>query len=195
MRSQITTKRGDAGETVALSGDSYSKAHPIMECVGTLDELRAHTALLRLAIIKEEPGDWEDLSAFLLWVMHAFFTIGAACSDPLNRHPEYHTRHLTRADLERLDAEQQGLEARTPLPGAFIVSATSTTAAQADIACTVARRFERTLARLGEEFPDFKGGEIMAFANRLSDCLYVLARHIEHPDHEVPDYPPPGGAG
>ena len=42
MRSKVTTKRGDHGETTALSGQSYSKAHPIIACAGAVDEARAH---------------------------------------------------------------------------------------------------------------------------------------------------------
>jgi len=188
MNSQVTTKRGDQGQTTALSGDSYSKADPVMACVGTLDELRAHTAMLRLRIIEERPEDREALAEFLLWLLHMHFLIGSACSDPLNKHPEYRRRDLSAGDVEKLEAEQQRLERRTPLPKSFIVSAANTLAAQADIACTVARRLERNLVGLKEAVPAFEAVDILQFVNRLSDFLYVLARSLEHPTHETVDY-------
>ena len=188
MKSQVTTKRGDRGETTALSGDSYSKAHPVMECVGTLDELRAHTAMARLRILEERPENHEALAEFLLWLLHMYFLIGSACSDPLDKHPEYRKRGLTANDVEKLDAEQQRLEERTPLPKTFIVSATDTLAARVDIACAVARRLERKLVRLTEQIPEFNAADMIVFVNRLSDYLYILARSLEHPQHQTVDY-------
>lgn len=188
MKSQVTTKRGDAGSTTAISGDAYPKSHILMECVGTLDELRAHTALARLRIIEEKPANCEHLAEFLLWLLHAYFLIGSACSDPLNKHPEYRKRDLNAKDLETLEAEQQRIEERTPLPQAFIVSANNTLAAQVDLTCTVCRRLERNIVRLKEEAPEFQGHEIFMFLNRLSDFLYMLARSLEHPRHQTVDY-------
>ncbi len=188
MKSQVTTKRGDHGFTTALSGESFPKSHPVMECVGTVDELRAHTALLRLQILEAKPADYEALAAFLLWLLHAHFLIGTACSDPRNRHPEYRKGAITPRDIARLEAEQLRLEERTPLPHSFIVAASNPLAAQADIACTVARRLERHVVRLMEVIGEFQASDILIFLNRLSDYLYILARSLEHPQHTIVDY-------
>ena len=188
MKSQVTTKRGDNGFSTALSGESYPKSHPVMECVGSVDELRAHTAMLRLRILEGKPEDSEAVAQFLLWLLHTYFVIGTACSDPQNRHPEYHKGAITAREITRLEAEQTRLEERTPLPHAFVVSASNTLAAQADITCTVARRLERNVVRLMEAVPEFQAGDILVFLNRLSDFLYILARRLEHPRHETVDY-------
>ena len=188
MHSQVTTRRGDKGETTALSGDSFPKSHPIMECVGSVDELRAHTALVRLRLLDEKPKDYERLADFLLWLLHAYFLIGAACSDPLNKHPEYRKRDIQPSDLAKLEAEQQWLEEQTPLPHSFIVSASNALSGQVDIACTVVRRLERNLVRLKEQVPEFQADDLFMFVNRLSDFLYMLARKIEHPTHVTVDY-------
>ena len=188
MDSQVTTKRGDAGETTALSGDSIPKSHPIAECVGAVDELRAHTALARLRIIAEKPRHYERAAESLLWLMHTYFLIGSACSDPWNKHPERRKRDIGPKDLKRLEAEQQWLEERTPLPSAFIVSASGASSAQVDVACSVARRLERNMMRLRECVPEFVSADLFAFVNRLSDFLYMLARMIDHPVHETVRY-------
>ena len=188
MKSQVTTKRGDDGTTSALDGQSYSKSHPIMECVGTLDELRAHTGLLRLAILDHKPRDYEALTEFLLWLMAQYFPIGSACSDPENKRPEYHPRKITQADVDKLEAEQLRLETLTPLPRAFILTASTPVAAQADLACAVARRLERRCVALKETIPAFDAKLLLVFLNRLSDYLFILARSLEEGKHITGQY-------
>lgn len=188
MPSQVTTRQGDTGETGSLGGDRYSKNHPLMECAGVLDELRIQTAVVRLRMLEEQPEAYAEVADFLFWLLHAYFLIGSACSDPLEKHPECRQGRLSRAHLDMLEAFQQRLEEQTPLPRAFIVSPGSMLAAQADIACTLARRFERRLVHLKEAVPEFECAGILAFANRLGDCLYMIARYVEKPNHCTIDY-------
>ena len=188
MKSQVTTKQGDSGFANALSGDRFPKSHPIMECVGTVDELRTHLARIRLRMLQETGSQYEESAVFLLWLLHTCFLIGATCSDCENKHPEYRIRDLLPLDLDRLEAEQMRLEAQTPLPHHFVVSATHLLSADVDIACTVARRLERSLVRLKEATPAFDAETVLCFMNRLSDYLFILARHLEHPEHHVVDY-------
>lgn len=188
MKSQITTKNGDAGEAMALNGNRYSKAHPLMECVGAVDELRAHTALLHQQISSSERPDRDELAAFLLWVLHTYFLMGTACSDPERARPEFRHDEIGPEHLGHLEKEQARLEKSVQLPHAFIVSAGDSLAAQADVTAAVARRFERALVRLREVCPGFEADAMLAYTNRLSDYLYMLARYIEHPNHMAVDY-------
>ncbi len=188
MRSQVTTKRGDDGSATALSGDSMSKSHPIMECVGTLDELRAHTAMARLHIMEDKPPYYDRLVDSLLWLLHTYLLVGSACSDPANKHPEFRKRNIGLDDVARLEREQEWLEELTPLPQEFVISATNVVSAEVDIACTVARRFERELVRLKEAVPEFAAEDVLVFVNRRSDLLYMLDRRLEHPTHETVRY-------
>ena len=55
MKSNVTTGKGDSGQTRALDGTQFEKCHPMMEAVGTLDTLRTHTALLRLQLQEQYP--------------------------------------------------------------------------------------------------------------------------------------------
>ena len=188
MKSQVTTKLGDDGQTMALSGVRYSKAHAIMDCVGTLDELRAHTATLRLTVLDSGRADAQEAAHFLLWLMHVYFPIGSALSDPENARPEYHKVALTPGHLERLEREQARLEEQTPLPPIFVVCATNAAAAQADVTCTVARRLERAVVHLAEQHSAFEAKNVLAFLNRLSDYLFILARYLEDGQHTALDY-------
>ena len=179
MKSKITTKQGDCGTSRALNGTHYPKSHPIIECVGTIDDARNHTALIRLLIMLDKPQGHEALGEFLLWVLNSYFRIGASCSDPENQHPEYHTHPITQDDIEHIEAEQLRLEAQTRLPNAFTVSALNVMAAEVDITCSVVRRMERSIVRLKETVPAFDGANILVFVNRLSDYLFILARSLD----------------
>jgi len=188
MRSRVTTKQGDTGETRTLAGDLLPKCHIVLECTGGVDALRAHTALVRVMMLDEEPQHFAESAEFLLWLLHAYFLVGAEVNDPECKHPEYRHDTLSERHLERLEAEQQRLEATLTLPRSFIVCASTLAAAQADIAATVARALERNLVRLKAETPSFEADVILKFVNRTSDYLYILARHLENGAHLPVDY-------
>ncbi|MDP7638182.1 MAG: ATP:cob(I)alamin adenosyltransferase [Candidatus Hydrogenedentes bacterium] len=187
-RSQVTTKRGDRGKTVAISGVTYSKSHVIMDVCGAVDSLRAHTAMARLLALESGAPDAAGHGAFLLWLMHVYFLIGSECSDPLNKHPEHRKQDVSAKHLEKLEAAQTELESRTRLPKRFVVGASNRVAAQLDIASTQARALERDVVRLMEAAPEFTADSILPFVNRLSDFLFMLARTIEDGQHITVDY-------
>lgn len=188
MKSQVTTKGGDSGETSALSGERLSKGHVIMDCVGALDELRAQTALARQVVLHTSARDAEAVAEFLRWLTHIYFLLGTALSDPRGLRPEYRRVDLGLGHLRRLEREQERFEAATPLPPSFIAAASNLAAAQVDVACGVARRLERETARLKQTVPEFAAEHIFAFENRLSDCLFMLARYLESGQHLTVDY-------
>lgn len=188
MKSHVTTGQGDTGQTRILSGDWVSKAHPILECTGWLDALRAQLALVRQNILHENPPGAEDHARFILWLLHCCFLVGSAVNDPLRKKPEYRMGEITNAYLARLEQEQARLEDHLELPRAFIACAANPLAAQIDLTTTTARTFERSLVRLKEALPEFDAEKLLAFCNRLSDYLYILARTLENGQHHPVDY-------
>ncbi|MBM3290725.1 MAG: ATP:cob(I)alamin adenosyltransferase [Candidatus Hydrogenedentes bacterium] len=186
-RSQVTTKRGDTGETTTLGGDDVSKAHPTIECCGAVDELRAYVALVRQLALARRPDDTQS-AEFLLWLLHCCFAIGSQCSDPRNAHPEYRKIDIGPSHIDKLEAFQQKLEDAVALPKQFVVSATNELAAHADVMTTLARRLERALVRLKEVEPQFDCATLLVFVNRLSDTLYMLARTFDGGAHQTVDY-------
>ncbi len=176
MKSQVTTKRGDSGTTVTLGGETLSKGHPAIECVGTLDELRTNTAYVRLLIIEAEFAESGRLAEFLKWILETYFVIGATCSDASSS--KVH-KCVEAADLDKLELAQSFLEERVELPKAFSVSAQGKVAAQIDILCTIVRRFERRLVAYKETAPELDTETLLPFVNRLSDYFYMLARYVD----------------
>ena len=192
-KSYVTTKQGDTGTTRTLGGEKLSKGHPILECSGHLDTLRAHTALLRIRLIEAGPPGVDAHADFLWWLLHVYFVMGTEISDPKNAHPEYRQGTVDAACLARLEAEQARLEAALELPKAFIVSASTSLSAEIDLNVTIVRDLERELARLRDAVPEFNAGALLAFTNRLSDYLFVLARTVEAGNHLNVDYGVLGG--
>ncbi|PCJ60829.1 MAG: hypothetical protein COA73_07980 [Candidatus Hydrogenedentota bacterium] len=187
-RSQVTTKRGDTGTTVALSGDTLSKAHPVLEATGCVDAARAYTARFRLMLESSMREDRDEILDFIHWLMHVYFLIGSHCNDPENKHPEYRNRDLSQKHLDTLESFQAGLEQRVKLPKYFILSATTMLSAEADIVCVEVRRLERALVQLKEAVPDFDTSILLPFVNRLSDTLFMLARLLEDGQYRSVDY-------
>ncbi|MCC6487383.1 MAG: ATP:cob(I)alamin adenosyltransferase [Candidatus Hydrogenedentes bacterium] len=188
MRSQVTTKQGDGGETRTLGGEKVPKSHPIVECTGALDEARAYTALVRHHLLERFPEGQEGPAQFLLWLLHVYFLIGTACNDPRRKHPEYRRGELGEPQIRRLEAEQERLESRVTLPRQFIVTASNPLSAEVDVLATHVRRLERSIVRLKESVPEFDTTALFPFINRLSDTLYLLARDLEHGTHHTVDY-------
>lgn len=174
--SKVTTKKGDKGQTRTIAGDIHSKTHPILECCGRLDELRAQTALLRLEVIEHEHEEAGEIASILYWILHVYFLIGTECNDPHAKKPEYRYQSVSRRHLERLEDYQAYLEDLVVLSKDFIVSAADPMAARFDVLCTVARTFERSVVALQEAVPEFDAEHILAFTNRLSDFFFVVAR-------------------
>ena len=188
MGSQVTTKRGDSGETRALSGEVYSKSHPIFMACGDVDAVRAGIAALRLKLQLDDSEQAKEASEFLFWLLHVCFLIGSQCNDPLNKKPEYRNRDIGAAQLEALETFQAKVEAQVELPKFFIVSASNELAAMTDILCTDVRRLERSIVVLKETLPGFDTTVLLPFINRLSDTIFMLARWFENGDHTPVDY-------
>ena len=188
MKSRVTTGKGDAGDTTLLDGTPVPKSHPLIAATGAVDELRAHTALARQFMLRDKPRDWERLAEFLLWVLHTYFLIGTACSDPGRRRPELWKGELGDQHLAILEREQARLEQDMSVPELFVLSARSVASAQVDVACTAARRLERVLVELRQTVPEIDHGALFTYVNRLSDCLFVLARYLDEDAYLLVDY-------
>lgn len=164
---KIYTRTGDTGSTGLGSGDRVAKYSPRVDCYGETDELSSHIGVLvTLTTNPELLRQLED-------IQHRLFDIGGELSLPgvvsLDDQP------ITNLE-EWLDLMNEALE---PLSN-FILPGGSPAAAQAHVCRTVARRAERRLC----EFAATNHGEeevnpnSIAYLNRLSDYLFVLARHL-----------------
>jgi cob(I)alamin adenosyltransferase len=170
---KIYTRGGDAGETSLFDGTRVSKADPRVDAYGHVDELNALLGLARAT----DPMD-PEIDAELDQIQRDLFAVGAVLADPSSRIAARVTRaQMGPEDTARLEQWIDAAEVELAPLRRFIVPGGSPVGALLHVARTVCRRAERQIAGLGTAVP---GGaapaDVVAYINRLSDLLFVLAR-------------------
>jgi cob(I)alamin adenosyltransferase len=166
---KIYTKTGDKGETQVYAQEALrlKKDDPILESYGTLDELNAHTGMLVSLLAQAQCENLNELKAQLTQIQQSLFQIGFAISANTKINDE------DISILERcIDNMTQALSPQTH----FILPGGCTSASQAHVCRTVARRAERQLVHLQNEHqvPSI----CLRYINRLSDYFFVVARWL-----------------
>ncbi len=162
----ISTKTGDAGETGLANGERLSKASPLFEIIGTLDELNSWLGLVAVDIHEKNPQ-----RAVVYAIQNTLFVVGAE----LAKSPK---AQLKQAELDRI--EQQAEELQRAMADnwhtKFLLPGGTKNGAHCDIARTVSRRLERVLVSFHHIYP--VRSLILQYINRLSDYLYVLRCYL-----------------
>ena len=160
---KIYTRTGDRGETGLFGGSRVPKDDPRVEAYGALDE--ANSALGLVAAHLDA-----DLAAVVRAIQRTLFDIGAELATPEpSRVPAISAEAV--ASLEALIDGWEG--DLTPLR-TFVLPGGSREAALCHLARALVRRAERRTVTLARQAP--VNPEILRYLNRLSDCLFVLAR-------------------
>ncbi len=174
--SRIVTRTGDDGSTGLADGRRVPKHHARINALGEVDELNSHLGLLLTEALPDEIG------AMLTAIQNDLFDLGGELALP--DHPQVGEAHVL-----RLDEAVAGLNADLPPLKEFILPGGTRAAALAHVCRTVCRRAERSLTRLGEQEP--VSPSLGHYLNRLSDLLFVLARHL----NRTADRPEPAWRG
>jgi cob(I)alamin adenosyltransferase len=185
---RIYTKSGDDGTTGLGDGSRVPKTHPRIAAYGGVDELNAVLGLALTAGLPGEAADW------LRQVQNDLFDLGADLCVPQKRDegegreagddpdsppappPSPSTvLRVAPAQVERLegwiDRVNESLEPLT----SFVLPGGSVAAAHLHHARTVCRRVEIGVITLASQEP--VNSQVPVYLNRLSDLLFVLARH------------------
>ena len=167
---KIYTRTGDKGQTGLLGGERVPKDDPRIEAYGTVDELNSHIGLLR---DMADPHHAE----LLIGIQNNLFAIGsrlAASSDEVAARSGVPT--LDDADIVALERAMDAMDADLEPMRNFILPGGLAASSQAHICRTVCRRAERAVVRL--ERDGSADAIIVRYLNRLSDLLFVVARHL-----------------
>lgn len=167
-KSIIYTKGGDKGTTSLVGGQRVSKAHQRIESYGTVDELNSFIGLLITSL--EDQADKD----FLSFIQHKLFTIGSyLATDQATTELKIESKVFPET-VTRIEHEIDRIDDQLPKLGAFVLPGGCRSASFAHVCRTVCRRAERQIYRLAETNPVEE--LVLAFMNRLSDYLFVLAR-------------------
>ncbi|MBI1756595.1 MAG: cob(I)yrinic acid a,c-diamide adenosyltransferase [Fimbriimonas ginsengisoli] len=169
---KIYTRKGDAGRTSLFGGAVTLKTDPRIVAIGEVDELNA-----AMGLVRTHAG--ETLAAQIEEVQCQLFELGAQLASPeLAGLAEGSGKART---LESwIDAAEQGL----PQLKNFILPGGTALAADLHVARAVCRRAERAVFALHDRNP--QRADVLAFLNRLSDWLFVVAR-VANAEAGVPD--------
>lgn len=165
---RIYTRGGDKGSTSLGDGARVAKSSPRVELLGTVDEANAAIGLARLHTEAAE-------DAMLARIQNDLFDVGADIAAPPAGDGKSRLR-VAQEQIDRLEAEIDAInETLAPLTS-FVLPGGSPASAHLHFARTVVRRAERVFARVAESEP--VNDLALAYLNRLSDHLFVLARHL-----------------
>jgi cob(I)alamin adenosyltransferase len=167
---KIYTRTGDGGATTLFDGTRIAKSDPRVDAYGEVDEANAFVGAIRAETLD---ADIDDL---LGQVQRDLFALGSRLADPAERIADRVTKiALGPADVTKLEEWIDKYEAElTPLRR-FILPGGTRAAAALHVARTVCRRAERRMVALAVLEVEF-----LAYMNRLSDLLFVLARVVTH---------------
>ena len=170
---KIYTRTGDAGGTALFGGTRVSKADPRVAAYGEVDEVNACLGAVRAE--HELPA---DVAEMLERIQRDLFAIGARLADPAEKIAQRVTKTAVGdADIQRLEEWIDRLEAELPPLRRFILPGGNRAGSLLHLSRTVCRRAERAIVALGTDAVE---AHLLAYVNRLSDLLFVIARAVNH---------------
>jgi cob(I)alamin adenosyltransferase len=166
---RIYTRTGDAGSTGLVDGSRVSKASLRIAAIGEVDE--ANCAIgVALCHLGQGPE-----RAMLVRIQNEMFDLGADLATPGEDFaPSEMVLRIVPAQVERLEQEIDAMNERMAPLTSFILPGGLIAAAEVHRARAIARRAERAAVAAAGEVA--LNPQALAYINRLSDHLFVLAR-------------------
>jgi len=170
---KVYTRTGDRGSTALVGGERVSKADPRVEAYGTVDELLTFLGSAAESLRGEEV--LQELRDQVLRIQNELFDLGSRLATPEEVARESSPKILAE-DVKRLEDELDSMNGALPTLTSFVLPGGGEASARFHLARTVCRRAERTVLRL--EQSETVEEQTIPYLNRLSDWLFVAARHV-----------------
>ena len=177
---RIYTRTGDAGTTRLGDNSETTKNDPRLHAYADVDELNSHIGLA-LAL----GGLDEDVREVLTRVQNELFDVGADFCTPVVEDPEWPPLRVEQAYVDRLEAWCDRFNEPLESLRSFILPGGTPGAAALHVCRTVARRAERAAWAAYDEHGDSMNLVAVKYLNRLSDLLFILARHANRAEGDV----------
>jgi cob(I)alamin adenosyltransferase len=173
---RIYTRTGDDGTTALGTGERCKKYDLRIACYGTIDETNAAIGLVRLFT-----GADAEIDAMLGRIQNDLFDLGAELCAPeqeKGKGPGGARLTVTEAQVTRLEAEIDCLNANLAPLRSFVLPGGTPAAAHLHLARTVCRRAERMMVELADQAGEEVSAVALKYVNRLSDFLFVASRYV-----------------
>ena len=167
---RIYTRTGDKGETALGNGVRVAKHALRVSAYGTVDETNATVGMARLHAAGE-------MDARLALIQNDLFDLGAdLCRPEMEKDATaaYPPLRMVAAQIDRLEAEIDAMNANLAPLRSFILPGGSALAAHLHLCRTVSRRAERLAVELAGTEP--VNPAAVKYLNRLSDWFFVASR-------------------
>ena len=170
---KLYTKTGDDGTTGLFSGKRVSKHHVRIKAYGTVDELNAWICLIRNDEIAAETN------SFLIKIQNELMVIASQLADDTSGKTSKLSGKIvpiTFENVTEIESEIDKINNELPELKNFIIPGGHVLISYTHLARCTCRRAERFITELkGEEDVS---NVIIAYINRLSDYLFILARKL-----------------
>lgn len=167
---KIYTRTGDDGTTGLVDGSRRAKHDARMQAIGEVDE--ANSALGLAALVTDGPS-----TASIKRIQNDLFDLGADLATPGEDFaPSEMVLRVIATQVDWLETAIDALNDSLPPLTSFILPGGSEAAARIHVARATVRRAERSAVALAAAEP--VNPQALAYLNRLSDYLFVLARAI-----------------
>lgn len=169
---RIYTRTGDGGRTRLGDNSEATKLDLRLQAYADVDELNSH-----LGVVLSSGAVDAEVTALLRRVQNELFDVGADLCTPVVPDPVYPPLRVLDDYVTRLELACDHYNADLTALRSFILPGGTATAAHLHVCRTVARRAERSAWAAYAEHGETMNPVAITYLNRLSDLLFILARH------------------
>ena len=170
---RIYTKTGDDGTTSLGDMSRTSKNDPRLEAYADVDEANSSIGVVLALASSDDPS----VTKVLIRIQNDLFDVGADLCTPVIDNPKIEPLRVVESQItfleEQIDFYNKYLEELR----SFVLPSGTAGAALLHVARTVTRRAERSTWHAIHSFGGGVNPLTAKYLNRLSDLLFVLARH------------------
>jgi cob(I)alamin adenosyltransferase len=169
---RIYTRTGDDGTTALGDMSRAAKTAARVSAYGDVDETNS-----AIGVALALGGLADDVAELLTGVQNDLFDVGADLCTPVVENPQWTPLRVDDSYVQRLEEACDRYNAALPKLDSFVLPAGTPGAALLHVARTVCRRAERSTWAVLEAEPAATNPVTATYLNRLSDLLFILARH------------------
>jgi cob(I)alamin adenosyltransferase len=177
---RIYTRTGDEGQTRLGDMSKTSKNDPRLHAYADVDEANA-----QIGVAIALGGLDDDVVQVLTRIQNDLFDVGADFCTPIVENPEFPPLRIEQEYVDRLEGWCDQYNEDLENLRSFILNGGTTGAALLHVARTVTRRAERAAWSAFEEHGETMNILAIKYLNRLSDLLFILARHANREQGDV----------